>query len=270
MKTAIFYNNKGGVAKTMTCVNLACIYAKRGFRVLVIDLDPQANATHFLLKDKSSYSVTLKQLLDPRDDSAKSLDDVIYPSDEFPNLFVAPAEADLDDSETAMMIESIVSANNEPKLILFKYLQGMTKTFDIVLIDTHPSKKRFLNLNGLVASDYIFIPVDSSPEALDGWDGMCSVIESCLSLNPSLNIGGIIYTKSRNTNADFRAMSLLSETAKDEHGNSLLLDTAIPLRTKAVESRWTKKPLVVYAPTDACSVAYQELADEIEKRMGGF
>lgn len=262
MKTLIFYNNKGGVSKTMTCVNLACIFAEKGLKTLLIDLDPQANATHFFLKDKSVYSKTVKDLLDARIDIA-SIDDVIYPSPNVPNLWIIPAEADLDDAETSMMIDSLVGINKQPKFYLMQYLQQMQHPIDIVLIDTHPSKKRLLNLNGLVASDYVFIPVDSDPESFEGMNGLIETYHECLDLNPKTKIGGIIYTKFRNTAADAQALEILSEKLVDKNGKSLLLDTAIPLRTKAVESRWEKTPLIQYAPNDACSLSYRQLAEEV-------
>ena len=270
MKTLIFYNNKGGVSKTMTCVNLACIYAKQGFKSLLIDLDPQANATHFLLKDKSTYSKTIMNLLDTRDKTAQNIQDVIYKSDYNDMLFVIPAEADLDDAESSMMIDALTSTNKQPKFYLANFLKSVENDYDIVLIDTHPSKKRLLNLAGLVASDYVFIPVDSDPESFEGMNGLVETYKECVDLNPGLKIGGIIYTKFRNTNADMQALSILSNKLVDDSGNSLLLDTAIPLRTKAVESRWKKVPLVEYAPSDDCSISYNELADEIKTVIGGI
>lgn len=268
MKTIVLYNNKGGVAKTMTCVNLADIWARKGCRVLLVDLDPQANSTHFFLKDKTTYPITLKQVLDSAD--PHTIEDAIYPADDVSNLFIAPAEADLDDTEVSMMMDSMVKTAAATRFYLARQLDHVKDRFDIAIIDTHPSKKRLLNINGLVASDYLYIPVDADPESFEGMNGLLETYRECLDLNPKLRVGGVIYTKYRETKVDRQAVMTLMETLQYPDGTSMLLDTAIPLRTKANETRWAKVPLMEYDAEDACAQAYVQLADEMEERMGGL
>ena len=258
------YNNKGGVGKTHLCVNLAAIYSKvYGMKTLLIDLDPQSNATHFLIKDKDSYFDTISELLNPNN-PLSDINRVTYQSDDISNLFIVPASPDLDDAETEMLLRQINENDDSQQLVLSKYLEPVKDNYDIIIIDLHPSKKRLLNINALCASTHFACPVDSDPESFEGLNGLMETYKTVLPYNEALKFIGVIYMKFRNTNADFKALTVLSDTLNDD---DLLFETFIPLRAKAVDVRWLKKPLILYAPSDDCTKSYVTLADEIKGKM---
>lgn len=262
-KILAVYNNKGGVGKTHLCVNLAAIYSVVfHYKTLLIDLDPQANASHFLLKDENSYSTTISNILNSDED----INTAVYQSDEIPNLYIIPADPDLDDVENQMLIKLLTENDTSQELALANRIQPIINDFDMIIIDTHPSKKRLLNINALCASSTLLCPVESSPDSFHGVNGISETFRAVLDKNPKLQFAGVVYTKFRNTNADFKALSVLSETLAED---GLLFTTCIPLRTKAVETWWMKKPLILYAPNDDCTKAYIDLANEIIQKMEG-
>lgn len=262
-KILTVYNNKGGVGKTHLCVNLAAIYSiVFHYKTLLIDLDPQANASHFLLRDENSYSTTISDILNSDED----INTAIYQSDEISNLYIIPADSDLDDVENQMLIKLLTQNDASQELALANRIQSIINDFDMIIIDTHPSQKRLLNINALCASSTLLCPVESSPDSFHGLNGISETFRSVLDKNPKLQFAGVVYTKFRNTNADFKALSVLSETLAED---GLLFTTCIPLRTKAVETWWMKKPLILYAPNDDCTQAYIELATEINQKMEG-
>ena len=274
LQTICIYNNKGGCGKTLAAVNLAAVYSYtygrlygKPYKTLLIDLDPQANATHFLLRDPTTYSLTSADLFRQNPDT--DIQGVIYRSDLIEDLYVIPASPDLDDVEQELITGRPAGNNENDRILLFaRKLRKVADDYDMIIIDTHPSKKRLLNLNALAASTLFICPCDSDPESFEGLNGLMDTYHKISDINPLLRFGGVLFTRFRNTNADIHALQVLSENLVNEKGEPLIYDNVIPLRAKQVEARWVKIPPVLYAPSDEATKAYIALADEIMRKSG--
>jgi len=245
-------NQKGGVGKTTTAINLATGLATAGQRVLLVDLDPQGNASTGIGIAPSQRQIGTYALL---------LDDIdpvrgVRPSF-VPNLSIIPAEPDLAGAE----IELVATASREYRLR--SALRAATLgRFDYILIDCPPSLG-LLTLNGLVAADAVLVPLQCEFFALEGLSQLMRTIERVRQgLNPRLMLQGIVLTMFDRRN------NLSDLVAADARGffGAQVYDTVIPRNIRISEAPSHGKPVLIYDHRSPGAVAYIKLAQELLRR----
>ena len=253
MKIVAIANQKGGVGKTTTAVNLGCALAELGQHTLLIDLDPQANATSSLglpgLSEASLYRALLGQT---------SIIEKIVPT-RCPGLFIVPADLDLAGAE-------IEIARMEHHLTrLAETLQPLRNdnTFDFVFLDCPPSLG-ILMTNALAAADELLTPIQCEYFALEGLVKIVRVVEQIRDsgANDRLEIGGIVMTM-----FDSRT-NLSSQVVADvrKHFPERVYETVIPRTVRLSEAPGFGKPILEYDPHGTGAVAYRALAKEFLER----
>lgn len=237
-----FGNRKGGVAKTTTVSSLAGYFIKRGFRVLVVDLDTQANLTTTFLKDIPDDTVT-----------------AIFEKKRIPihhireNLDLVAADADL------VAVERILNRPDD-RLILARALAVVKDKYDIILLDCPPSLS-WLTINALSASDKLFVPMDMDKKSVDAVSKMAEV---CYQSATPTKIDVIFFTKYEpRLNATKKVESLV----RTRFG-STVMDVAIRKCSKIPESSLENTDVVTFAPNSNAAEDYQRLGDEILRIAG--
>lgn len=248
-------NQKGGVGKTTTAVNLAACLAAEGLRVLLFDLDPQANATSGLGLDKvdgaSAYDVLL---------GAGSLLEKIKPT-RYENLAVIPSEMDL----CAADLELARLENHLQRVALALQPVRDSGQFDLVLLDCPPSLG-ILSLNAFAACDGVLVPLQCEYYALEGISMMNRVLDQlrAAGANPRLEIFGVVMTM-------FDGRTKLSNEVVEEVRRLLgdkVFDTVIPRTTRLAEAPSHGQPIIYYDPYSTGAASYQLLAQEVFARLG--
>ena len=244
-------NQKGGVGKTTTTVNLGACFAELGQRVLIIDLDPQANASTGLglnprQLDYSLYDVLLQDV---------PIEDVVEPVS-VKNLYVAPASLDLAGAE----IELVPALNRERKLR--EAIASVADDYDIVMIDCPPSLG-LLTINGLTAANEVLVPIQTEYYALEGLGQLIRNVDLVTrNLNPSLDLSTIVLVM-------FDARTKLSGQVADEvreHFGDKVCRQVIPRTVRLSEAPSFGQPITAFDPMSRGAIAYRELAKEI---LGG-
>lgn len=241
-------NQKGGVGKTTTAVNLGASLAELGYRTLVVDLDPQGNATTGLGIDarslgSSMYDVILNDV---------ALDDCIEPTS-VRNLFVAPANLDLAGAE----IELVPAFSRELKLK--RAIEAVLHDYDFVLIDCPPSLG-LLTVNGLAAATEVLVPIQCEYYALEGLGQLLRNVELVRkSLNPTLEVTTIILVM-------YDARTKLSDQVVQEvraHFGERVCRNVVPRTVRLSEAPSYGQPINSFDPTSRGAIAYRELAKEV-------
>jgi chromosome partitioning protein len=243
---------KGGTGKTTSTLSLGVNLAKRGAKILLIDLDPQANLTQGfgLEPDSFEYSV-YEVLLNPEQGTAFATVKTSAGVDLVPStLALAGAELEL-------------AGKVGRELLLRKALREAREQYDFVLIDPPPSLGVF-TLNALAAADRVLVPLQVHAYAFKSMPQLEATIALVKDLNPSLEIGGIVCTLAdRRTNLS----QVVEQQIRAKYGK-LVFETVIPANTKLAEAPAAGEPITTYAPTSAGAEAYASLAKELEARHG--
>ena len=243
-------NQKGGVGKTTTTVNLGACLAELGFRTLVVDLDPQGNASTGLgIENRgletSMYHVIMHEV---------PPEDCIEPS-AVKNLFVAPASLDLAGAE----IELVPAFSRENRLR--RAIEAVLDDYDYVLIDCPPSLG-LLTVNGLNAAHEVLVPIQCEYYALEGLGQLLRNVDLVKrNLNPSLEVSTIVCVM-------YDARTKLSDQVVQEvreHFGDKVCRTVIPRTVRLSEAPSFGQPIITFDPTSRGAVAYREVAKEVSR-----
>lgn len=241
-------NQKGGVGKTCSSQNLSAYLAIEGKKTLLIDIDPQSNATSGIGIDKHSVKHSIYDVLHEH----KSLESIILPT-QIENLFIAPSGLNLTGAE----VELVNAMSREYRLK--KAVEKTKDQFDFIIIDCPPSLG-LLTVNALTAADSVIIPVQCEYYALEGLSQLMNTVNLIRdNLNNALEVEGVLMTM-----ADYRTnltREVIDEVKK--FFGDKVYETIVPRSIKLTEAPGFGKPIALYDPNSAGAGAYSNLAKEV-------
>lgn len=246
-------NQKGGVGKTTTAINVSAALASKGFRTLLVDLDPQANSSMSFL-DVHSLEASVYEALTEDD---VHLPDVVLPANNQDNLFIAPSTIALAKIEAKLLgeLDSYYRLKDE--------LVRVRDTYQYVVIDTPPTLG-VITVNALVAATHVLIPIQSSYFALEGTDDLLETVDKIkVRANPDLQILGAVITL-------YDKRTVLARDIRDqiiEVFGDRLFDTVISKSVRLEESPAYKESIFSFAPQSSGAYEYYKLSEEILSRV---
>ena len=250
-KIVSFSNQKGGVGKTTTCVNMAAYLATFGKKVLLVDIDPQGNATTGLGFSKSSLKKSVYSVLI---DDEKVSDNLL--KTEIENLDLLPSNIDLAGAE----VELVYKKTREK--VLKNALAEVRANYDYIMIDCPPSLG-LLTINALAAADTVIIPIQSEYYALEGLSQLMNSITLVKQhLNPALEVDGVVLTM-------YDSRSLISKQIAEEIKKIFtkrLFEIVVPRNVRLVEATSYGKPIMMHDPKCTGARAYKALTQEYLSR----
>ena len=258
-KVIALVNQKGGVGKTTTSINLSASLGMLGKKVLLIDLDPQGNSTTGLGIEKGDINNSVYDLLIGK----AQLKDVVVKS-RFRNLYVIPATISLAGADIELMEKSRMDPTFTKNSQLKAHLNIASDMFDYILIDCPPSLG-ILTTNALTAANSVIIPVQCEFFALEGiMQLLNSIMLAQKTLNPTLDIEGVLLTMLDNrTNLGLEVVQDIKSYFKER-----VYDTIIPRLVRLSEAPSHGKPIIAYDPKSRGAEAYINLAKEVISRNG--
>lgn len=246
-------NQKGGVGKTTTAVNLGYFLAKDKFRVLIIDFDPQGNATSGLGIEKAGLEASMTEVVLGQVPVAN-----IIKETKQKNLYIAPTTPELANAEVEL------TASNKKFVRLKEAIDSVADQFDYIIIDSPPSLS-LLTVNGMIASEYLLLPVQTEFYALEGvaqlLDSMKLVKKA---MNPNLKLLGVLATMyDKRTSLSSEVLEEVKKYFKDK-----VFNTTIPRNVRVAEAPSHGAPVGSYDKFSKGAKAYKDLAREVESRTG--
>ena len=258
-KVISLVNQKGGVGKTTTSINLAASLGKLGKKSLLVDLDPQGNCTTGLGVNKGNIKYSIYDVLNGTVEAKKAI-----VKTGFTLLSIIPATINLAGLDIELLEKGYQNAAFKKNEQLRNALEPIKDNYDFIIIDCPPSLG-LLTTNALVASDSVIIPVQCEFFALEGITQLLNtIIMTQTRLNPNLKIEGVLLTLlDSRTNLGLEVVEEVRKFFKDK-----VFNTIIPRLIRLVEAPSHGKPIRDYDPTSRATLAYQNLAKEVISRNG--
>ena len=244
-------NQKGGVGKTTTTINLSACLAEKGMKVLVIDVDPQGNTTSGLGIDKDNLENTVYQLLLDECTVEKCMYESVVN-----NLFVLPSDVDLAGAEIELI------GIEEKEYILNKQVKLIREFFDYIIIDCPPSLN-MLTVNAMTAADSVLVPIQCEYYALEGLSQLIHTINLVKQrLNEKLEIEGVVFTMyDARTNLSLQVVENVRKNLEQNIYNAI-----IPRNVRLAEAPSHGKPINLYDSKSSGAESYRLLAQEVMKK----
>ena len=256
MKTIAITLQKGGSCKTTTAVNLSAILHSKGKKVLLIDMDSQANATFASGINSKELDYSLYNVLTKDQQYKANIQDAIISTKHYDIL---PADRDIAD----LTLELTPEDSGALKALT----AAVARKYDYCIIDCPPALNT-ITVNALVASDYIVIPIEPRPFSFSGLDDLKKTIDELKNNNKKLSVLGILLTKYNNRTILSRTMTdLIDNYCKNM--NTKLFSATIRESIAVPESQIAQQPLIEYAPKNKATIDYKGFTTELIKRMEG-